>query len=248
MALIKCPECEKEISNKVKSCPNCGYPMIEEGEAYATEPQQVELTSVKIKTKPTLKKNASILIISLVTIIIFIFGYKTVSENKAEQIYKQSYNEYIDNLYLVQLSMFNGAAKAESICNLVSQVWKNTIYKEKSYKTDDYTRPNGYFVSDFNIAITNFYDDSSTKNKIGDIKSNQDRVQELMKTLKSTPEGLDKCYETVLGLYTAYKGFTDLAISPTGSLQSYNESVNKRTSDFMDSYDKLKTQIPDKLE
>jgi predicted amidophosphoribosyltransferase len=26
MALINCPECTKEISDKVKSCPNCGYP------------------------------------------------------------------------------------------------------------------------------------------------------------------------------------------------------------------------------
>lgn len=27
MALIKCPECEKEISDKAVSCPNCGYPI-----------------------------------------------------------------------------------------------------------------------------------------------------------------------------------------------------------------------------
>ena len=25
MALIKCPECGKEISDEAKSCPNCGY-------------------------------------------------------------------------------------------------------------------------------------------------------------------------------------------------------------------------------
>ena len=25
MALIKCPECGKEISNNAKNCPNCGY-------------------------------------------------------------------------------------------------------------------------------------------------------------------------------------------------------------------------------
>ena len=25
MALIKCPECGKEISDTVKKCPNCGY-------------------------------------------------------------------------------------------------------------------------------------------------------------------------------------------------------------------------------
>lgn len=27
MALINCPECNKEISDKVNSCPHCGYPM-----------------------------------------------------------------------------------------------------------------------------------------------------------------------------------------------------------------------------
>lgn len=27
MALIKCPECGKEISDKAGECPNCGYPL-----------------------------------------------------------------------------------------------------------------------------------------------------------------------------------------------------------------------------
>lgn len=27
MSLIKCPECEKEISDKADVCPNCGYPL-----------------------------------------------------------------------------------------------------------------------------------------------------------------------------------------------------------------------------
>lgn len=30
MALIKCPECGKEISDKAKSCPQCGYPITKE--------------------------------------------------------------------------------------------------------------------------------------------------------------------------------------------------------------------------
>lgn len=30
MALINCPECNKEISDKVKTCPNCGYPFVVE--------------------------------------------------------------------------------------------------------------------------------------------------------------------------------------------------------------------------
>ena len=27
MALINCPECEKQVSDKAVSCPNCGYPI-----------------------------------------------------------------------------------------------------------------------------------------------------------------------------------------------------------------------------
>ena len=27
MALVKCPECGKEISDKANSCPSCGYPI-----------------------------------------------------------------------------------------------------------------------------------------------------------------------------------------------------------------------------
>lgn len=30
MALIKCPECDREISDKAPACPNCGYPMLEQ--------------------------------------------------------------------------------------------------------------------------------------------------------------------------------------------------------------------------
>lgn len=30
MALIKCPECGREVSDRAGSCPVCGYPIAEE--------------------------------------------------------------------------------------------------------------------------------------------------------------------------------------------------------------------------
>ena len=30
MALINCPECNAEVSDKAKQCPKCAYPLIEE--------------------------------------------------------------------------------------------------------------------------------------------------------------------------------------------------------------------------
>lgn len=35
MALINCPECKKEISNKAASCPNCGCPI------HTVQPQEI---------------------------------------------------------------------------------------------------------------------------------------------------------------------------------------------------------------
>ena len=31
MALIQCPECELQVSDKALSCPHCGYPLNEKG-------------------------------------------------------------------------------------------------------------------------------------------------------------------------------------------------------------------------
>ena len=45
MALIKCPECSKDVSNKAKICPNCGYPV----EMFLSE------NRVEIKLLPTEK-------------------------------------------------------------------------------------------------------------------------------------------------------------------------------------------------
>jgi DNA-directed RNA polymerase subunit RPC12/RpoP len=32
MALIKCPECDKEISDTAKDCPSCGFHIVQKGE------------------------------------------------------------------------------------------------------------------------------------------------------------------------------------------------------------------------
>ena len=56
MALIKCPECKKKISNTIKTCPNCGYELKEEDR------------KVK-KKKPILK------IIILCILLIFVVGF-----------------------------------------------------------------------------------------------------------------------------------------------------------------------------
>lgn len=253
MALINCPECTKEISDKVKFCPHCGYPFEEDSiQGEEIKPQQVELTGVKI-SGVNYKKTALFIIVGLILIAGTFLGVKMRNERVAELAYKEEFNGYIDKLNLVQFSMLSGGSDAEGLCNLAARVWYNTIYKEYDSTTDKFTRKSysaGYttWVSDFNEALANLYDASTTKSTIVDIESNQILVKDMMKELQNPPEGLEKCYETVTELYTAYKGLTDLAISPTGSLTSFSESRNTKISNFMDLVDKLSNQIPEKFE
>lgn len=273
MAMIQCPECGQEISDKAKKCihcgkvfvekiicsecgiafaetdeicPNCGCPVEKKIREEETKPQQVEIARIRMAVK-----TQKIIIGIIIAVILCIgggIGYKIYSDNKAEQIYIEAYNEYIDNLKKVQILMLSGGSDAESLCNLTLRVWGNAIFEEKDSETDKYTRPDGYFVSDFNEALANLYFDSDTNDTIEDIEDNQAAVKEIIKKLQNPPEGLDKCYDTVSDLYEAYKTLTDLAINPSGNYNGFSTKKSDAVSDFMSAYEKLDNQIPDKLD
>lgn len=60
MALIKCKECGKEISDKAKTCPNCGCPIFKEVVKKIKKKKWEELTyeeKMKISSYRKLQKN-----------------------------------------------------------------------------------------------------------------------------------------------------------------------------------------------
>lgn len=68
MALIKCPECGKEISDKAKTCPNCGSPVLQE---------QSEAKSIASSSSSKPKKNSKLGVAALIFSILgcsFIIG------------------------------------------------------------------------------------------------------------------------------------------------------------------------------
>ncbi len=245
MALINCPECNKEISDRVQACPNCGFPLSENEEIVPQESQKVELTGVKIKNKKT-KTILLIVLIFVVLGIILTVGIKIFDNVSSKNNYQQTYNTYIDNLTSVKTTMLVSGSQAETMCNLTLKVWQNAIYKESDIETDKYVRKGGYWASDFNVALKNLFDDSAIKSEVSTMNSNKESVKTKMKELQNPPEGLEKCYETVTELYTAYQGLVDLACNPAGNYSAYSSSKTTKVTSFMDQYEKLTLQIPDK--
>ena len=71
MALIQCPECNKEISDKVKSCPQCGYPLVEETKPISPQPSIKQTPPISTPPQVPKKKKRGCLISA---ILLFIFA------------------------------------------------------------------------------------------------------------------------------------------------------------------------------
>ena len=61
MALIKCPECKKKISDKCENCPNCGYPIDK-----ICKPTETQTTNIENIAKSAVKSPKRIDINSLI--------------------------------------------------------------------------------------------------------------------------------------------------------------------------------------
>lgn len=254
MALIQCPNCGKQISDKASKCVYCGYEFISKEKKIcsecgaeltegltecpvcgcpiniATSPQQVEVTGVKF-SKSSKKFLIGGVVIALIAVVVGIGISRVNKQNVAEN--------YEDNLQLITYTMLSGASDAETCGNLIKQVWYNAIYEERDSETDPYTRPNGYFVSDFNDALQNLFSDTSFSDEIDSIEDNQATVQSLMKEMKNPPEEYEEAYEALSELYDAYINFTNLVTSPSGSLQTFSTNFNDADSETLNCYNAM---------
>lgn len=167
MAMIKCPNCNEDISDKAMKCVHCGYILKKETGIFCEECGAELKENEKVCSncgcpvvntdksnnyvrKSKLKKGISkkkiivgiiltLVIIGVVVAIIFISKYN------AEQKEKELSEQYKENLSTITYMMLNGAAEAESCGNLIKSVWSNTIWEEDDPETDKYTKKNGVF-------------------------------------------------------------------------------------------------------
>lgn len=264
MAMIVCPHCGEQVSEKAKKCVHCNVILIPEEKKHCTEcgaeleegmtecpncgcpiddilcqkedekPQKVEVTGVKVTKK--IKVIIGVVVALLVVGGATVFGVTQYQKKKTSEKYAQRIGEYSDNLKLATFTMLTGASDAESSANLIKQVWYNAIYEKRDDKTDMYTRPKGYFVSDFNDALGNLYADSNFSSKIGNIEDNQDTVNTLMKKLKNPPDEYKEAYDAVSVLYDSYISLTNCAIDPSGSLQTYSSTFNDADTNTLNAY------------
>lgn len=185
------------------------------------------------------KKNCKWIIITAIVLCVVILsrllGSFIINKGKAAV--------YYNNMETVTYKMIAGSVLAEDAGNLIKDVWYNTIFEEYDEETDKYTLENGVFVSDFNDALSNLFSDEEFKNVISGIKSNQNEVTELMKSLKNPPKEYEEAYLALKAYYDDYLSLTKIVISPTGSLNSFSDDFNNADKASAKSYENLKMYL-----
>lgn len=229
-----CPECGTQLDQTATVCPKCGCPLSSE----SSTSTPIEVTVSK-NAKNFFTKIAIAIVAVIAIVVIVVVGINISNSQKA----KEASETYYDNLQDATSRMLSSAASAESAGNLIKSVWYNAIYEERDSSTDQYTRPNGYFVSDFNEALGNLFSDSSFRAKISSIESCQDSVLEIMKELQNPPEEYQNAYAAIEQLYDDYLELTNLVTNPTGSLQSFSTNFNSADTAVSNSYGKIKLYL-----
>ena len=265
MALINCPQCGKEISEKALECPSCGFKItnedneakehlkceecgkeIPDGETSCSscgcpinadiKEELPQKVEIKNGNSPKLDSNKRNKIIVVVAVILAIVGIAFAVNHQKTERYK-SILKYTTEI------MLEGAAAAEDVGGLVHDVWYNTIFEESDSITDKYTKDGYWFYDDFNDSLAALSTDSDFEIKVNFIKANREFVKESMKELTDPPRKYQEAYETLKDYYDAYLDLTNLVVNPSGNLQSYTSNYNDADSDVLKCYNVMQSYI-----
>jgi len=115
------------------------------------------------------------------------------------------------------LTMFNGTKQAESACNNIHIVWYSAIFITSS---------------DFNNALTKLEATCETDGTYSNLRENKNKVTTLITKLKNPSSANKAEYNDLVDIYSKYIKITDMALSPTGSLQPYTDNFNSLDGDM----------------
>lgn len=130
MALIKCPECGKEISDKASNCPNCGCPI--ETDSTIKESNSIVKESSINKQSFNIKKFVPIIIGVIVVAIIGIIFYnaKEVRPQKIKATYEEAIVLLEKGKYEEANDLLQKITGYEDVDTILEQIkWESRVYE-----------------------------------------------------------------------------------------------------------------------
>lgn len=273
MALINCPNCGKDISDKAILCPSCGFELKKDkGSSKNTITKCVECGNdlpfnadicpncgcpVK-KTKVSIFKKKSFWITTVSFILVIccsigglLFYQEKQNEEKNARIAKQKKAQQAKQIKLEkEIDYYHNLKDAcdtmqegISLAETACNSIHDVWYNSIFDIKDSDTLQYTKGAYDFDTALQNLYSDSKFSKKIEAIEDNQDSVKTYMQQLPNPPAKYKETYSDIKDLYDSYLNYTNLAIDPSGSLTTYTSNINDAKISTDSDYQKVCTDL-----
>lgn len=234
MALIKCTDCKKKISDSVDVCPNCGKKLTDDDKA-----KGLLLIRNSKKKKRFIIGGVVILAVLSVCCTLFVINQDLKKKKEEERIaieknkkeeeeYIKQHNEYVNSMNECYNAAQEMNEKIQELSSLITRVWHNSIFEEKNKDTDKYTIKNGKFQS-FEDSVNKCIEKEVQKKKFLNVGT--DFADKYAKILKLEIPERDKEsfgeYDTFIRDYAKMiYDFYQFAIMPSGNYNEFSQSAN----------------------
>lgn len=215
MAMINCPECGKEISDTVKSCIHCGYPI------------------KKAKKEIPIKKIGIVTVISLIAIICIVMLILSNILNDAEKASVEEAENAITNIGEVQINSDSKIVTAEK------------LYDELSYKCQRHVENQEELIEARETYDNLRAEETMELiNQIGTVTlNNQDSVDKAKKSYDALSDEQKELIDNSDKLFSDIEELTNLRIEDVNSKISAIGTVTldseKKITETRKAYDKL---------
>jgi len=112
--------------------------------------------------------------------------------------------------------------------DLYSTVWRNAIEDRK----------------DFNIEINNVINESKRIGQYKVMDMSKEKIDNEMKQLSNPPKNYQRAHDKLVEMYGIYTQIYSLALNPSGSLVSYNNTINDLQNKLIKTSSEFKVLLP----
>lgn len=166
------------------------------------------------------RKTVLVSILILITLISVTIAYVLYSENNRK--------DYISRLTIASSKINEATKSCLHICRVYASVWKSAIDDRR----------------DFNIALAlqkmNFDETGFLKG----LEDTKNEIEFLLKELLKNSKILPECHSKTVQLYGIYSQIYSLAISPSGTLLSFNNKIGDLENEFTKINNEIKVLLP----